>query len=78
MLVSLKLLHSKFHSSKLFISIYNILNKLLSNFSGKIRYYTEPPETTASHISADIVTAMSKEFDIDGLTADENESLKGM
>ncbi|XP_060831265.1 guanine nucleotide-binding protein-like 3 homolog [Bombus pascuorum] len=39
--------------------------------SGKIRYYTVPPEEPNCHLSAEIVSQMSKEFDIERFAADE-------
>ena len=45
--------------------------------SGKIRYYTHPPESHANLVSAEIVSTMSKEFDIDALMADQEEALQG-
>ena len=49
-------------------------------FSGKITYYTEPPEvhSMSSHVTAEIVTEMSRAFDIDTLFTQEAESLKGL
>lgn len=43
---------------------------------GRIRYYTEPPEvrTESSHLSSEIVQAMSAEFDIDALLEEEKTS----
>ena len=48
-------------------------------FSGKITYYTQPPEqhTLPSHLSAQIVTQLSAEFDIEALTSDEKDDIKG-
>lgn len=43
--------------------------------SGKIRYYTVPPEEPACHLSAEIVTQMAKEFDIDSFAAEERMML---
>ncbi|XP_063287571.1 guanine nucleotide-binding protein-like 3-like protein [Pelobates fuscus] len=45
--------------------------------SGKISYFTHPPETHTmpTHISAEIVTEMGKAFDFEALEADNNESL---
>ncbi|XP_076754145.1 nucleostemin 1 [Xylocopa sonorina] len=39
--------------------------------SGKIRYYTVPPEQPDSHISAEIVNQISKEFDIENFAVQE-------
>ena len=39
--------------------------------SGKIRYYTVPPEEPNCHLSAEIVSQMSKEFDIERFAAEE-------
>ena len=48
-------------------------------FRGKITYYTQPPEqhTLPTHISAQVVTTMAAEFDIDALTNDEKDDMKG-
>ncbi|KZC08771.1 PREDICTED: guanine nucleotide-binding protein-like 3 homolog [Dufourea novaeangliae] len=43
--------------------------------SGKIRYYTVPPEQPTSQISAEIVSQMSKEFDIESFAAEEKMML---
>ncbi|KAM4664208.1 guanine nucleotide-binding protein-like 3-like protein isoform 2-T4 [Discoglossus pictus] len=45
--------------------------------SGKISYFTHPPETHTlpTHISAEIVTEMGKAFDFEALEMDNNESL---
>ncbi|KAK2168329.1 hypothetical protein LSH36_18g11063 [Paralvinella palmiformis] len=47
---------------------------------GHITYYTHPPETEVqdANLGAQIVTEMSKEFDIDSLLADEEQTLKGL
>ena len=42
-------------------------------FSGKITYYTHPPETAATHVSAEFVTQMGQEFDIAGLLEEEQK-----
>ncbi|XP_071877507.1 nucleostemin 1 [Bombus fervidus] len=39
--------------------------------SGKIRYYTVPPEESHCHLSAEIVSQMNKEFDIENFAAEE-------
>ena len=46
---------------------------------GRITYYTQPPEThkASTHVGAQIVTEMSKEFDVDSLLVEEQENLKG-
>ncbi|XP_070557670.1 guanine nucleotide-binding protein-like 3 homolog [Ptychodera flava] len=48
--------------------------------SGKITYYTHPPEqhTLPTHISADVVGELSKAFDISALETDEKEMLEGL
>ena len=46
------------------------------SYRGKIRYFTEPPETEEMTSSA-IVTAMSKEFDLDALLGQEQADLDG-
>lgn len=43
--------------------------------SGKIRYYTEPPEEPLCHLSAEIVSQMAKEFDIESFAAEERMML---
>ncbi|XP_012221654.1 guanine nucleotide-binding protein-like 3 homolog [Linepithema humile] len=43
--------------------------------SGKIRYYTVPPEQPVCHISAEIVSQMAKEFDIESFAAEEKMML---
>ncbi|XP_012271018.1 guanine nucleotide-binding protein-like 3 homolog isoform X2 [Orussus abietinus] len=39
--------------------------------SGKIRYYTVPPEEASCQLSAEIVSQMAKEFDINSFAAEE-------
>ncbi|XP_017890674.1 guanine nucleotide-binding protein-like 3 homolog [Ceratina calcarata] len=41
--------------------------------SGKIRYYTVPPEQPECHVSAEIVSQISKEFDIDNNFAEQEK-----
>ena len=50
------------------------------SFRGHITYYTHPPESAAQNINlgAQIVTEMSKEFDIDSLLVEEEQTLKGL
>ncbi|KYN03214.1 Guanine nucleotide-binding protein-like 3 like protein [Cyphomyrmex costatus] len=43
--------------------------------SGKIRYYTVPPEQSVCHISAEIVSQVAKEFDIESFAAEERMML---
>lgn len=43
--------------------------------SGKIRYYTVPPEQPDCHVSAEIVSQISKEFDIESFAAQEKMML---
>ncbi|XP_046828440.1 guanine nucleotide-binding protein-like 3 homolog [Vespa crabro] len=43
--------------------------------SGKIRYYTVPPEQPICHLSAEIVSKMAKEFDIESFAAEERMML---
>ncbi|XP_043797908.1 guanine nucleotide-binding protein-like 3 homolog [Apis laboriosa] len=43
--------------------------------SGKIRYYTVPPEQPDCHVSAEIVSQISKEFDIESFAAEEKMML---
>ncbi|EGI64119.1 Guanine nucleotide-binding protein-like 3-like protein [Acromyrmex echinatior] len=43
--------------------------------SGKIRYYTVPPEQPVCHISAEIVNQVAKEFDIESFAAEERMML---
>ena len=45
--------------------------------SGKITYYTHPPEKQTTHVSASIVTEMSKEFNIDDILQEEKSILEG-
>lgn len=47
------------------------------SFRGKITYYTHPPEKPTGLVSAEIVTQMAQEFDIDSLISDETHALKG-
>lgn len=48
--------------------------------SGKISFFTHVPEqhTLATHIKADIVTQMSKEFDIGSLQQEDTDTLKDL
>lgn len=46
--------------------------------SGKITYYTEPPERTDEIISVELVTQMKAAFDIDGLLENEEEQLNSL
>ena len=48
-------------------------------FSGKINYFTHPPEqhTLPTHVSASLVTEMGKEFSIDDLMEAEQKTLQG-
>ncbi|XP_003700447.1 nucleostemin 1 [Megachile rotundata] len=46
--------------------------------SGKIRYYTVPPEQSVCHVSAEIVSQMSKEFDIDSVITQEKMILDNL
>lgn len=46
--------------------------------SGKIRYYTVPPEQPVCHISAEIVSQMAKEFDIESFAAEERMMLDNL
>lgn len=43
--------------------------------SGKIRYYTVPPEQPVYHVSAEIISQMSKEFDIESVVTQEKMML---
>ncbi|XP_029678212.1 guanine nucleotide-binding protein-like 3 homolog isoform X2 [Formica exsecta] len=43
--------------------------------SGKIRYYTVPPEQPICHISAEIVSQIAKEFDIENFATEEKMML---
>ncbi|XP_018343334.1 PREDICTED: guanine nucleotide-binding protein-like 3 homolog [Trachymyrmex septentrionalis] len=43
--------------------------------SGKIRYYTVPPEQPVCHVSAEIVNQVAKEFDIESFAAEERMML---
>lgn len=44
--------------------------------SGKISYFTHPPELVSTHISAEIVSEIGKAFDLDSLLEDETKILK--
>lgn len=46
--------------------------------SGKIRYYTEPPEEGDSQVSAEIVSQIAKEFDIESFASEEKMMLDGV
>ncbi|KAJ8687512.1 hypothetical protein QAD02_023306 [Eretmocerus hayati] len=46
--------------------------------SGKIRYYTVPPEDSSCHVSASIVNASMKEFDLENFAAEEKMLLDGI
>lgn len=48
-------------------------------FSGRISYFTHPPETHTlpTHVSAEIVTEMGKAFDWDELEKGNEEVLAG-
>ncbi|XP_060078214.1 guanine nucleotide-binding protein-like 3 homolog, partial [Ylistrum balloti] len=47
---------------------------------GRITYYTQPPEqhSLPTHVSAEFVTTMGKEFCLDDLLAQEQKSLQGL
>ena len=45
----------------------------MSRFSGRIKYYTEPPAAPLIHVAATLVAEMSKEFDIEGIDAMETD-----
>lgn len=65
-------LHYFFSSSSfLFLILY---------FSGKITYYTHPPEqhSLPSHIDASIVTQLGQEFNVASLEKEDDKILKGM
>ncbi|CAG4976600.1 unnamed protein product [Colias eurytheme] len=48
--------------------------------TGKVRYFTEPPETPVSevHVDAKIVTSMAQEFDINSFEAMETEAINAL
>ena len=47
-------------------------------FSGRITYYTHPPEEGKGvQIASEIVQEMSSAFDIEALLSEEAETLKG-
>ncbi|XP_001602042.1 guanine nucleotide-binding protein-like 3 homolog [Nasonia vitripennis] len=46
--------------------------------SGKIRYYTVPPEDKNTHVSASILTSSMKEFDIESFAAEEKMVLDSL
>lgn len=56
---------------------YCLICIMFSIFSGKIKYYTIPPEEKQNeiHISAEIVTEHAREFDVDGFETMETEIL---
>lgn len=56
-----------------------LLNGFFFAYSGKITYYTCVPEdrSASSQISAEIVSQMSAEFDIDSLLQEEENTLSG-
>ncbi|XP_014786894.1 guanine nucleotide-binding protein-like 3 homolog [Octopus bimaculoides] len=43
--------------------------------SGRISYYTEPPENVTAHVSAEIVSEMGKSFDLDAIKDEEIQIL---
>ncbi|CAI9715697.1 guanine nucleotide-binding protein-like 3 homolog [Octopus vulgaris] len=43
--------------------------------SGRISYYTEPPENVTTHVSAEIVSEMGKSFDLDAIKDEEIQIL---
>jgi hypothetical protein len=47
---------------------------------GKVKYYTHPPEveTRSTHISAQIVTEYSKEFNLESLDSMEQDDWKAL
>jgi nuclear GTP-binding protein len=56
------------------LDVENAARKVLNDWNcGKLKYYTVPPEVQSlpSHISAEIVTEMSKEFDINDFIYDQ-------
>ena len=61
----------------IYMRAYRLIGHLFC--SGKITYYTQPPEqhTLSAHLSADIITEMSKEFDIEALVSDEQDTIQG-
>lgn len=52
-----------------------LLNFLLYSRNCTFRYYTVPPEQPICHLSAEIVTQMAKEFDIESFAAEERMML---
>ncbi|XP_014479559.1 PREDICTED: guanine nucleotide-binding protein-like 3 homolog [Dinoponera quadriceps] len=46
--------------------------------SGKIRYYTVPPEQPVCHVSAEIISQMAKEFDIESFATEEKMMLDNL
>ena len=47
---------------------------------GKVKYYTHPPEveTRSTHISAEIVTEYSKEFNLESLDSMEQDDWEAL
>lgn len=46
--------------------------------SGRITYYTHPPEQDGTHVSSQIVQEMGKEFDIDSLLSEQQKVIDGL
>ena len=59
------------------------IQTMFKYYSGKITYYTAPPENTDSsntdiQIESKIITTFDKEFDINEITEDECKMIEGM
>ena len=53
--------------------------RVLSDWtSGKLTYFTEPPERSGEILSTELVTEMKEAFDIDSLLKNEDEQLKDL
>lgn len=69
--------------SELFYLLICYVFKVLHEWnSGKLRYYTHPPEDPSTQkpetaVSAEIVSQFSKEFDIDSLDEDLRQIVEG-
>lgn len=55
------------------------MNVWCFNYSGKITYYTHPPDqhSLPSHVDAQVVAKMSEAFNIDDIKMDEEKILQG-
>lgn len=63
------------------VEVFHSKSSLLSViFSGKINYFTQPPEqhTLPTHVSASLVTEMGREFSLDDIMEVEEKALQGI